>query len=240
MIAAPAIAIFLLQGAIFGLFVVAIRRRKTAAAINAGVVLLVALLPVAAEVALEALTTRSVAFGPTLPLWLGGAGILHVLGMLGLYESTWWWDHVTHTISGALVAALLYAALVVGLSNGTGTGSTSNLVMAVTVVSTLAVGIFWELLELVAREIGERLDIEPVLVHYGWRDTAADLVFDVLAAVLVIGAELRIFVPVLEPFPGLTRDALVGGAWILLGGSLLMASLVWLLDTTGAVDAAGE
>lgn len=229
---ASGIAIFTLQGAIFGLFVVAVRRRNTAAAINAVAAFLLALLPAVTEIVFEALLVRSVAFGPMLPIWIAGAGVLHSLGMLGLYESTWWWDQLTHTISAGLVAALLYAAIIVTLSTSMGIGSGSSVLMAVTVVSTFAVGIFWELIELGAREIGERVDIDPVLVHYGWRDTAADLGFDIFGALLVVGADLRIFVPVFEPFPGLTGALLVSSGWIVIVVSLLIVLFVWPATTT--------
>lgn len=100
--------------------------------------------------------------------------------------------------------------------------------MTVTVVFTFAIGVFWELIELVAREVGERFDIEPVLIHYGWRDTIVDLGFDVVGAFLVIGADLRIFVPLMEQFPGVTGAVLVGSGWIVFGGSVLMALLIGL------------
>ncbi|MDZ5811921.1 hypothetical protein U4E84_11270 [Halorubrum sp. AD140] len=226
MVIITALAVILLQGGILSLFVVAVRRRDTAAATNALGSFVLALLPVVIELVLPAVLSLNVSFGPVLPLWLAAAGFLHSLGMLGLYESTWWWDHLTHTVSAALVAALLYAALIVALSNTAGPGDASGTIAAVTVVFTFAIGVFWELIELVARDLGERLDIEPVLIHYGWRDTAVDLGFDIVGAVLVIGADLRIFVPVVEQFPGVTEAILVGSGWIVVVGSVLMALFV--------------
>ena len=126
-----------------------------------------------------------------LTLIIGVAGLLHCLGMLGLYESTNWWDHLTHTVSAALAAALLYAGLLVWTSDGT--------VAAVgAVLAIFGLGVAWELLELAAREIADWYDIEPVLVHYGWRDTALDLVFDLVGALLVVALDIRLFVPILE------------------------------------------
>ncbi len=228
MVSSTAIAVFLLQSAIFALFVVAVRRRNAAAAINALGAFVLALLPVVVEIVLQAILARSVVFGPLLPVWLAAAGFLHSLGMLGLYESTWWWDHLTHTVSAALVAALLYASVIVTRPEIAGVGNSSGMVVTVTVVFTFAIGVFWELIELVAREVGERFAIEPVLIHYGWRDTAADLGFDVVGALLIIGADLRIFVPVVEQFPGVTEAVLVGSGWIVFVGSVLMALLVGL------------
>lgn len=223
-----ALALFLLQTAILALCIVAVRRRDIAAAINAVGAFVLALLPVVVEIVLPVILTRSVVFGPELPVWLAAAGLLHSLGMLGLYESTWWWDHLTHTVSAALVAALLYAGVIVTLPNTAGIGDSSGIVVTVTVVFTFAIGVFWELIELVAREVGERFDIEPVLIHYGWRDTVVDLVFDIVGALLIIGVDLRIFVSLMEQFPGVTGAVLVGSGWIVFGGSVLMALLIGL------------
>ena len=236
MTTATALGVFLLQSGIFALFIVSVRRRDVAAGINAAVSLIVALLPAVVEIGLQATLSRSISFGPALPAWLAAAGFLHSLGMLGPYDSTWWWDHITHTVSAALVAALLYAGVIVTLPDVTAIGDSSGLVVTVTLVFTFAVGVFWELIELVAREVGARLDIEPVLIHYGWRDTALDLGFDVVGALIVVGVDLQIFVPIMEQFPDATEAVLFGSGWVLVVGSLLMALVIGLgrLGTSSA------
>ncbi|MFB6122275.1 MAG: hypothetical protein ABEJ78_02300 [Haloferacaceae archaeon] len=192
MIDLAAVVVLSFQAAILGTLIEALRRRDVAAAVNALVALLVGLLPVAVELASPG---GSVAVGTALPLWLAVAGLLHSLGMLGLYDSTWWWDHVTHTVSASLVAALSYAAALAGVLS-------FELAPGVAAVATLAVtlllGVGWELVELVSRHVAERYDVEPVLVHYGWADTGYDLLFDVVGAALVVAADLRIFVPLVE------------------------------------------
>jgi hypothetical protein len=223
-----AFAAFFLQSAIFGLFIIAVRRRNIAAASNALGALVLALLPAVVELALQVILSRSVMFGPVLPVWLAAAGFLHSLGMLGLYDSTRWWDHLTHTVSAALLAALLYAGVIVAAPDIAGVDNTSGTVVTVTVAFTFAIGVFWELLELVAREAGERFDIEPMLIHYGWRDTVVDLGFDVVGALLVIGTDLRLFVPIMEQFHGVIGTVLFGSGWIVFVGSVLMALLVGL------------
>jgi len=162
---------------------------------------------------------------PVVALWLAAAGFLHSLGMLGLYErdTTWWWDHLTHTVSAALFAALLYAGLLVGVAGAPEVALSTEAVAGLTILFTLAMGVFWELVELVAREVGERFDVEPVLVHYGRRDTALDLLFDVVGAVLVVGLDLRLFVPLVEQFPDVTRLLVLWGGGIVVVGSVLMA-----------------
>ena len=224
-----AVAVPSLQAGVFALFLVAVRRRDVAAAVNAAVALALALLPALVELALSGTGSPGVRFGPALPLWLSVAGFLHSLGMLGLYDSVRWWDHLTHTVSAALVATLCYG-VVVTLPESAGVTEAAG---PVTVAFTFAVGVFWELVELVARDVGERFEVEPVLVHYGWRDTAADLGFDVVGALLVVGADLRLFVPLAEPFPDASRAALVGTGWVVVAGSVAMASWLFVSDATG-------
>jgi hypothetical protein len=208
-----------LQLAILGTLGEAVRRWNVAAIVNALFALAVAVLP-----AVAAVLVPSVVIDPTVPLWIALAGFLHSLGMLGLYESVWWWDHLTHTVSAALVAALLYAALVVAFTPSTG-------VLAIaTLVFTFAVGVFWELIELVAREVGDRLDVEPVLVHYGWRDTAFDLLFDVVGALLIVGFEVGVFVPLIDRFPRAAATLVVGGGGVVVVGSVVMTAVVWPVE----------
>jgi len=208
------------QAAIGGALLEGVRRRNPSAAVNAGLALVLTVLPTLAF-------GRLVGIDSTLTLWIAAAGFLHCLGMLGLYESVTWWDHLTHTVSAALVAALLYAALVVG---GADSGLPPLAVPGATLLLTVAVGVFWELVELVARNVGERFDIDPVLVHYGWRDTVLDLGFDVFGALVVVLSDLTIFVPILERTPALARLVLLWSTGVVAVGAVLAILGIW---TTG-------
>ncbi|SNZ03176.1 hypothetical protein SAMN06269185_0209 [Natronoarchaeum philippinense] len=215
------VSVVLLQAGIVALFAVALRRGDAAAAVNALVSLAATLLPAAVELLLAATGTPGVRFGTALPLWIALAGLLHSYGMLGPYDTISWWDSLTHTLSAGLVAALLYAALLVAAPTAAGW-----LVAAATVGATFVVGVFWELIELVAREVGRRYDVEPVLVHYGWRDTALDLVFDVVGALLVVLLDVRMFVTVAEAFPETVETLLVVSSGVVTVGSVLMVLVV--------------
>lgn len=214
-----------LQGSILGLLVVAVRRRNVAAAVNAFGALVLAMLPIVLGITSRILLERPLALDPLLAVWLGVAGFLHSLGMLGLYDSTWWWDHLTHTVSAALVAALLYAALLAFPSLPEHTPFPRD-VGSLTVTFTFVIGVFWELLELVARDVADRLDVEPVLVHYGWDDTAIDLVFDLVGAIVVVALDVRVFGPIVEQFPALTERVVVASGWLVVFGSFAMAVFV--------------
>jgi len=173
--------------ALVGTLAVAVRRGNAPAAVNTAAVLCLTLLPPAAGWLFgDGPATTGL---PALTLATAVAGFLHALGMLGRYDSVWWWDHLTHTLSAALMTALLYAGLLVVAPSVAVTGA---------LLGTLALGVLWEIGELIAREIAERYEIEPVLVHYGRRDTALDLVFDLVGAGLVVGLDLRLFRPVAE------------------------------------------
>ncbi|MFW5911367.1 MAG: hypothetical protein ACOCSD_04355 [Halolamina sp.] len=180
----------LVQTALLAVLVVAYRRENTAAVVNTAGAVLLTLVPAALAWALDVGTARSAAI-PGLTFVVAVAGFLHCLGMLGRYETVGWWDHLTHTLSAALLAALLYAWLLVDGATGTG-------LLAGTVLGTFALGVVWELGELIAREVADWFDIEPVLVHYGWRDTALDLVFDLVGAALIVAFDVRLFVSTVE------------------------------------------
>jgi len=204
-----------LQGAILLTLVIGVRRRNVAAAVNALVAFAVSVVPFVLYL------TAGLVLAPTLSLWLAVAGLLHAVGMLGPYDSVPWWDTVTHFVSASFVAALCYAGVLVAVATGW-------LAAAATLLLTLALGLWWELLELVARELGEQFDVEPVLVHYGWRDTLADLAVDVLGAVVVVAVDLRVFVPVAESVVGSIPRLL---RWS--GGTLGLSTVVLVLVLVG-------
>lgn len=214
-----------LVGALALTLLVAVRRRDVSAAVNALVALAIALLSVPLAAGVQSPVEHPL-LTPELPVWVTVAGFLHSLGMLGLYESIWWWDHLTHTVSTMLVAALVYAGLIVAVSTGAAPALSLAAVAGATVLFTFAVGVFWELVELVARAVGERYDIEPVLVHYGWRDTAFDLLFDLVGAVVVVVLDLRVFVDLASRAPDVTHTVVsVTGATVTVGSILLALGL---------------
>ncbi len=230
MTGATTLGVALLLAGMGAVLLVAIRNRNVPAIVNAITSLVLTLLPVAVGVVGRAAVAWDVTVGPALPLWIGAAGFLHSLGMLGPYDTIWWWDSVTHTLSAALVAALVYAGLIVAGDVVPTLGS----VAVTTVAFTLLGGVFWELIELLAREVGDRYDVEPVLVHYSWRDTALDLVFDVVGALVVVLADVRVFVPLAEQAPRATRTLVVAGGAVVVGGSALLALVVLVNRGSGA------
>lgn len=200
-----------LIGVVAGLLV-GVRTNNQPAVANAVGAVVVSLLPALVEVGFGA-AGLDVAFAPALSLVLAVAGFLHVVGMLGWYDTVSWWDHLTHTVSAAILAAVVHASLHTVDVGVPGVELSAAYVAAFTLLFVLAAGVLWELLELYAREVGERVGATPVLEHYGLRDTALDLVFNAVGAVSVIVVDVRTLGTVTEhsaPIANLVLAASVG------------------------------
>lgn len=215
-----------LQLAIVAVLLEAVRRRHVPAAFNAVLALGVALLPAFGSLLSTLGTIGDVSYGPALPLWLGVAGFLHAFGMLGAYDQVWWWDHLTHTVSASLLAALVYAGLIVAAAHSSGAWIPDGGVWAVTLALVFVVGVLWELIELGARLLAEYLELEPMLVHYGRYDTVLDLGFDLVGALLVVTFDIRVFVGLAAPFPELTGSLVLAFGGVSVVGSVLLGLVV--------------
>jgi hypothetical protein len=189
--------------------------RNLSVIVNGVASLVVALAPDIVEFVAYFVTRADVTFDPGLSLWIAIAGFLHMLGMLGWYDSVWWWDHLTHTVSAALLTALVYASLLVYSSHSSGVQLTDIYTAILTILFTLAIGVFWEFIELAARELGMYIDRPPVLKYYGLHDTVFDMIFNGVGAVVIVAFDIRVFVPLAEQAPQ-TMGALVFGSAIAL------------------------
>ncbi|MGM0371737.1 MAG: hypothetical protein ACQEQJ_04435 [Halobacteriota archaeon] len=129
---------------------------------------------------------------PALTLWITAAVFLHTLGAVGLpgmeqnvYQSVWWWDHLTHAVSASLVAGAGYATVRALQGHVPNVEFPRRFEFALIVVLVIAFGVLWEVAEFVIAELSLWLGAEPVLTQYGVGDTMLDLIFDVVGAVLV-------------------------------------------------------
>lgn len=169
----------LLQAAIVAVLVAGVARGSVGVAVNAAVALAVTALPAVLE------RDPRVALDPRLTLYLTAAVLLHAVGMLGLYDDVWWWDHLTHTLSATVVAAAGYAGARALDRHSPALALPREFMAAFVLLLTLALGVAWEVLEFAARGLADALGMEPVLVQYGLEDTVMDLVFDAVGALLV-------------------------------------------------------
>jgi hypothetical protein len=223
-------AFVILLAGIFGMIFVGVLSRNFQAVVNGIVSVLAASMPTLVEFMIARGSGADVTFGPELPLWIVVAGFLHMVGMLGWYDTVRWWDHLTHTTSAALVAALVYASL--QSQHVLGSQVTDVYAAAFTVLFTLGAGVFWEFVELTAREIGEYIDKPPVLEYYGLRDTGLDMVFNGVGAIAVVAFDVRVFVSVVEQIPRLTKVVVVGSTILLFVGTLGLGVALGIVRNT--------
>lgn len=170
----------LVQVGIVGVLLEGLRRRHPGVTANGLAALLFAATPRYLE------SAWGVSLRPWQRLWVAASSLVHALGMLGPYDRVWWWDHVTHTLTGVVVAGatdVVYRAER-GLP-GRSTLPFRSRASAVVAV-TLGFGLLWEVVEYATHAAADRLGFQLVLIHYGRRDTVVDLVFDLLAAGVVI------------------------------------------------------
>ncbi|WP_049898932.1 hypothetical protein [Halococcus agarilyticus] len=168
-----------MQVAIGLILVVGLLTRNASVIVNAALALGATFLP-----ALLARDYR-IPLDAGLTLWITSALFLHTLGMLGLYDDLWWWDHVTHTLSATIVAAVGYVTARAIDVHREDVYLPPRFLGVFVLIFTLAFGVFWEVLEFVSRIASAALGLDPVLVQYGLDDSLLDLVFDTVGAVLV-------------------------------------------------------
>lgn len=111
---------------------------------------------------------------PWQSVYISVAVFLHPMGGLyGWYGSVWWFDHLTHTASATLVAAIGFT---VARAHRTRAGVHHWFVPGFTIAFVMAAGHLWEVIE----------TYTPLLTVYGPNDTLWDYVFDFVGGLLVV------------------------------------------------------
>ncbi|MFB6210308.1 MAG: hypothetical protein ABEI76_02090 [Halobacteriales archaeon] len=106
--------------------------------------------------------------------YISGALVAHPIGGLyGFYATVWWYDHLTHTLSATLVAAIGFILI---RTYTLKTGGRRWLIPVFTMAFVLTGGFIWEIVE---------LHVEWLTV-YGYNDTVLDYVFNTLGGLLVV------------------------------------------------------
>lgn len=179
MVARAVAAARVLQLAIFGLLLVGVYLRSIGTVVNAVLALTVTFLPALLS------RDRNVDLGGRMVAYLTLALFLHTLGMLGPYGNVPWWDHVTHTLSATVVAAVGYAVTRAFDEHSASVEFPEKFLVVFVVLFTFALGVLWEVVEFAARLASEAVGMDAVLVQYGLADTLTDLVFDAVGAIVV-------------------------------------------------------
>lgn len=186
----------LLQAGIVAALVAGIRRRDPSVIVNGCLSLTLVSIPGHLE------RRYGVSFRPWQRLWVSTAALVHELGMLGAYDDVWWWDHLAHTLSGGVVAGAADVVHRVSPVEGRQLPISIRSRTTFVVGVTLGFGFVWEVFEYLVHALGDRVGVEPVLVHYSRLDSVGDLVFDALGAVLVVLYGRRALSNVVESVAG--------------------------------------
>lgn len=169
-----------MQLALLGMFALSIVSRDVNGMIGSGVALWVTFLPALLE------RDYKVRMDVRLTLWLTAAVFLHQLGAhFGIYRMVWWWDHLTHTLSASIVAAAGYATVRAVDEHSDEVNFPPRFVFVFVLLSVLAAGVVWEVMEYALFHLMAVLGMNPLLSQYGIGDTIMDLMFDAVGAVLV-------------------------------------------------------
>lgn len=168
-----------MQAAVLAVLAIGVATRNPSVVVNAGLGLLVTLVPGVLE------RDYSVTLGPMPALWVTAAVLLHSVGMLGLYDAVVWWDHLTHTLSAAVVAGAAYAVVHAVDEHEPRVALPPAFMGVFLLVTTVGLGVVWETMEFAVRELAIAVGMDPVLVVYGVDDTIVDLVYDGLGGLLV-------------------------------------------------------
>ena len=126
-----------------------------------------------------------IALDPPIVLWITVAILLHTVGMAGPYDTVWWWDHLTHTLSATVVAGVGYAVSRAVDEHWEDIYLPPDFMFVFIIIFTLAVGVLWEVMEFVGRVTADAMGQGPFLIQYDLADSVVDLLFDGLGAVIV-------------------------------------------------------
>lgn len=165
-----------LRYALVTVFIVGVRQRNPGAVVNA---VLAAIGTYASDVVERRYDIKLQAWHH---LYIDTAMVTHAVGMLGPYDEVRWWDHLTHTHSATILGGAVFA-----ISRRRGRDPRPRVIAVVA-----CVGVLWEIAEYAIHASADRLGVEPILVTYGRTDTALDLLFDLVGALLVLALGDRV------------------------------------------------
>ncbi|MFB6155032.1 MAG: hypothetical protein ABEJ22_03990 [Haloferacaceae archaeon] len=176
-----------MQVILLGFVFIGIDRGSLGIIINAALALGVTYLPAILE------SDYKIPMDAGLTLWITTAVFLHAFGTVGIpgttldsfYRNVWWWDHVTHTLSSSIVAAVGYATVRAIDVHTDAIYLPPRFTFVFILLFTIAFGVAWEVIEFTVSGVSSLAGFGSVLTQYGLGDTMLDLLFDMLGGVIV-------------------------------------------------------
>ncbi|WP_135304918.1 hypothetical protein [Haloarcula amylovorans] len=120
-----------------------------------------------------------------LVLWITIAICLHSLGALGPYRWYPWYDEITHTVSGALVAGVGYATLRAFEEHSPDITVPDSFRGFFVVIFVLAFGVSWEVFEFTAVVLAQAIGTDAPVAVFGIEDIVTDMVANMAGGIVV-------------------------------------------------------
>ncbi|WP_224268625.1 hypothetical protein [Haloprofundus salinisoli] len=175
-----------MQLVLVGMVAIGVERGDWGVVVNAGVALAVTYVPALLE------RDYHIPMDAGLTLWVTTAVFLHAVGSggipgfeTGFYRQFWWWDHMTHTLSASIVAAVGYTVARAFDVHTDSVKLPPRFMFVFILMFTVAFGVFWEVLEFAIGEVAAMTGGDPVLTQFGPDDTLVDIMFNTLGGVVV-------------------------------------------------------
>jgi hypothetical protein len=175
-----------MQVVLVGLVFIGLDRGNVGIVVNGVIALVVTYLPAVLE------RDYHIPMNAGLTLWLTSAVFLHALGTVGLpgsefsfYQTVWWWDHLTHTLSSSVVAAAGYTTVRAIDEHSEEVYLPWQFTFVFVLLFVVAFGVLWEVIEFAVGGVGALFGGGSILTQYGLEDTLLDLVFDIVGGVVV-------------------------------------------------------
>ena len=176
-----------LQGAMVGIFVIDLWQGNAVVALDPAIGLFITFLPAFFQRNYRITMNSGIVLWITVAVFLHALGTLSVpaLGFLSLYESTWWWDHLTHVVSASLVVGVAYAATRALEEHTESIVIPPKFMFVYLLLFVMACGVIWELMEFYVAVVSNLIGSGRVLIQYGLDDTIFDLFYDIFGGLLV-------------------------------------------------------
>ncbi|WP_192918584.1 hypothetical protein [Salinigranum salinum] len=175
-----------MQVVLVGLVFIGLDRGNVGIVVNGVIALVITYLPAVLE------RDYHIPMNAGLTLWLTSAVFLHALGTVGLpgsefsfYQTVWWWDHLTHTLSSSVVAAAGYTTVRAIDEHSEEVYLPWQFTFVFVLLFVVALGVLWEVIEFAVGGVGALFGGGSILTQYGLEDTLLDLVFDIVGGVVV-------------------------------------------------------
>jgi hypothetical protein len=175
-----------MQVVLVGLIAIGLDRGSVGIVANGAIALAVTYLPAVLE------RDYQIPMDAGLTLWITTAVFLHALGTVGIpgselsfYQSVWWWDHLTHTLSSSVVAAAGYATVRAIDLHTEEVYLPWQFTFVFVLLFVVAFGVLWEVIEFAVGGLATLLGSGSILTQYGLEDTLLDLVFDTIGGLVV-------------------------------------------------------